>query len=140
MKKARKGNRVKVHYTGKLEDGSVLDNSRSQKSLEFTIGEGKVIPGFEKCVVGMEVGDRQTFEIPKAFGVWRQELVVYANKKDFPEDLEPDIGRGVQLNDGNGNTIDAVIKNIEGNTVTLDANHLLAGKTVVFDIELISIA
>jgi len=140
MKKARKGTRVKVHYTGKLEDGSVLDNSRSQKSLEFTIGEGKVIPGFEKCVVGMEVGDRQTFEIPKAFGVWRQELVVYANKKDFPEDLEPDIGRGVQLNDGNGNTIDAVIKNIEGNTVTLDANHLLAGKTVVFDIELISIA
>jgi len=140
MKKARKGNRVKVHYTGKCEDGSVLDNSRSQKSLEFTIGEGKVIPGFEKCVVGMEVGDRQTFEIPKAFGVWRQELVVYANKKDFPEDLEPDIGRGVQLNDGNGNTIDAVIKNIEGNTVTLDANHLLAGKTVVFDIELISIA
>jgi len=140
MKKARKGNRVKVHYTGKLEDGSVLDNSRSQKSLEFTIGEGKVIPGFEKCVVGMEVGDRQTFEIPKAFGVWRQELVVYANKKDFPEDLEPDIGRGVQLNDGNGNTIDAVIKNIEGNTVTLDANHLLAGKTIVFDIELISIA
>lgn len=140
MKKARKGNRVKVHYTGRLEDGSVLDNSRSQKSLEFTIGEGKVIPGFEKCVVGMEVGDRQTFEIPKAFGVWRQELVVYANKKDFPEDLEPDIGRGVQLNDGNGNTIDAVIKNIEGNTVTLDANHLLAGKTVVFDIELISIA
>jgi FKBP-type peptidyl-prolyl cis-trans isomerase 2 len=140
MKKARKGNRVKVHYTGKREDGSVLDNSRSQKSLEFTIGEGKVIPGFEKCVVGMEVGDRQTFEIPKAFGVWRQELVVYANKKDFPEDLEPDIGRGVQLNDGNGNTIDAVIKNIEGNTVTLDANHLLAGKTIVFDIELISIA
>ena len=140
MKTASKGNRVKVHYTGTLEDGSVLDNSRSQSPLEFTIGDGKVLPGFEKCIVGMKVGERQTFKISKAFGVRRRELMVYANKNDFPEDLKPDIGQGVQLNDGNGNMMDAIIKNIEGNTVTLDANHQLAGKTIVFDIELISIA
>ncbi|MFO7737466.1 MAG: peptidylprolyl isomerase [Desulfatiglandaceae bacterium] len=140
MKKANKGNQVKVHYTGKLEDGSILDSSRSQGPLEFTIGAGQVIPGFEKCVVGMEVGDKQTFEIPQAFGVRRQELVVCADKNDFPEALEPDIGQGVQLNDGTGNTIDAVVKDIEGDTVTLDANHPLAGKTIVFDIELIAVA
>jgi peptidylprolyl isomerase len=140
MKKANEGSSVKVHYTGKLEDGSVLDSSKSQEPIEFKIGDGKVLPSFEKCVVGMEVGDKQSFKVPQAFGPKRQELVVYANKDDFPENLEPAIGKGIRLNDGTGNVIDAVVKDIEGDTVTLDANHPLAGKTIVFDVELIAVA
>jgi peptidylprolyl isomerase/FKBP-type peptidyl-prolyl cis-trans isomerase SlpA len=108
--------------------------------LEFKIGDRRVIPCFEELVVGMQEGEKETFKVPLAFGTRRREMIVYAEKNDFPEELEPSIGERVQLKAPDGHPLDAVIKDIDENTVTLDANHPLAGKTVFFDIELLEVS
>ena len=140
MAKAKKGSRVRIRYTAKLEDGKVLDTLKRYEPLEFKIGDRKVLPCFEELIVGMEEGDKESFKVPQAFGPRRQELIVYAEKSDFPEDVEPTIGQNVQLKDPDDNRLNAVIENVDGNTVILDANHPLAGKTVIFDIELVEIS
>lgn len=140
MAAIRKGERVKVRYTAKLEDGSEVDTLRDQEPLEFKIGDGRVIPCFEALVVGMKAGEKETFTVPQAFGTRRQEMIVYAEKDDFPEDIQPKVGEKVQLKGPDGNPLHAVVKQVGASTVTLDANHPLAGKTVVFDIELLEIS
>ena len=142
MSQAKEGDKVKVHYTGKLEDGSVFDTSENRPPLEFEIGKGNVIPGFEKGVVGMELNDKKTITIPadEAYGQRRDELTVEVTKKDFPADIEPNVGQQLQIKRPDGHVIDVTITKVEGDNVTLDANHPLAGKTLVFDIELVEIA
>ncbi len=142
MSKVKDGDTVKVHYTGKLENGDVFDSSREQEPFEFTVGNKAVIPGFEKGVLGMEVGDTKTIEIPpeEAYGEKQDELVVEVKKSEFPEDITPSIGQRLQIKQGDGNPIVVTITDLTEDSITLDANHPLAGYTLFFDVEVIDIA
>jgi FKBP-type peptidyl-prolyl cis-trans isomerase 2 len=142
MPQAKSGDKVKVHYTGKLEDNTVFDSSKDRPPLEFTIGSGSIIPGFENAVIGMETGQSKTFTIPpdEAYGQPRDELKMEVNKSDFPDDITPEVGQQLQMKRADGNVINVVVANMEGEKVTLDANHPLAGKALTFDIELVEIA
>ncbi|NIM91841.1 MAG: peptidylprolyl isomerase [Candidatus Aminicenantes bacterium] len=143
MAQAKNGDKIKVHYTGKFEDGTVFDTSEERGPLEFTIGEGEVIPGFEKSIVGMEVDEKKTVTISpeEAYGPRREELIWERKKSEFPEGITPAVGKqvGVRLNQPDAPLINAIITDVSEDTVTLDANHPLAGKTLVFDIELVGI-
>lgn len=142
MSKVKDGDTVKVHYTGKLENGDVFDSSREQEPFEFTVGNRAVIPGFEKGVLGMEVGDTKTIEIPpeEAYGEKQDELVVEVKKSEFPEDITPTVGQRLQIKQGDGNPIVVTITDLTEESITLDANHPLAGYTLFFDVEVVDIA
>ena len=142
MSQAQDGSKVKVHYTGKLDDGTVFDSSKDRDPFEFTIGTGSVIPGFEKGVVGMETGETKTITIPpdEAYGQTREELVADVKKSHFPPDINPEVGQQLQMQQPDGRPLNVVVTKIEGDDVTLDANHPLAGKTLTFVIELVEVA
>jgi len=142
MSQVKSGDKIKVHYTGKLEDGQVFDSSRNREPFEFTVGSGNVIPGFEAGVIGMEVGQEKSITIQPehGYGQRRDELVAEVTKDVFPENIKPEIGQHLQMEQANGEAINVVISNIDGDKVTLDANHPLAGKTLIFDVELLAIA
>ncbi len=142
MSVVKDGDTVKVHYTGQLEDGSVFDSSVQREPLEFTIGQGQLIPGFEKAVIGLKVGDKTTANIPsqEAYGDPNPDMIVEVQKEQLPADLEPHVGLQLQLNQPNGQAIPVQVTKIGDETVTLDANHPLAGKDLTFDIELVEIA
>lgn len=141
MSKVKDGDTVKVHYTGKLEDGSVFDSSVERDPLEITLGEGKLIPGFEKAVVGLEVGDKTTaaIESADAYGDRREDLEVTIERTQLPEDIEPEVGMQLQLNQPNGQPVPVQIIKVEDENIVIDANHPLAGKDLTFDIELVDI-
>ncbi len=144
MAQAKQGDTVKIHYTGKLEDGSVFDTSIDRDPLQFTIGENQVIPGFEKGVTGMEINESKTITIPmdEAYGPHREEMVLNIPRDQFPPDIEPKIGQQLQLsqaNDQTGRTMIAIVTQLSESNVTTDANHPLAGETLIFDIQLIEI-
>lgn len=141
MAKAKAGDKVKVHYTGKLDDGSVFDSSEGKDPLEFTLGEGNIIPGFEKAVEGMEKGqsDTVTVEAEEAYGPYRDEMVFQVNSEEVPEDLDPKVGEQLQVRQPDGSTVVVMVKEVAEESITLDANHPLAGKELTFDIELVEI-
>lgn len=141
MAKAKIGDRVKVHYTGKLEDGTVFDSSLEGEPLEFTIGSGEIIPGFEDEIIGMEEGEKKTFTIPtdKAYGPHREELMLTVGRDEFPPDIQPSEGQQLQLRQPDGRVFYVVVIEVNEKTVTLDANHPLAGKDLTFDVELVEI-
>lgn len=141
MSEVKSGDKIKVHYTGKLEDGSVFDTSEGREPFEFTVGEGNVIPGFDQGVVGMTEGATKTITIPpeEAYGPSRDELVAKVSKSAFPESIDPQVGQHLQMEQSSGEPINVVVSNIEGDTVTLDANHPLAGKTLIFEVQLVAI-
>ncbi|HBQ61662.1 MAG TPA: peptidylprolyl isomerase [Balneolaceae bacterium] len=141
MSKVKSGDTVKVHYTGKLEDGSVFDSSADRDPLEVTLGEGKLIPGFENAVVGLEVGDKTTASIESAdaYGDRRDDLEVTIEREQLPEDIEPQVGMQLQLNQPNGQPVPVQVTKVEDENIIIDANHPLAGKDLTFDIELIEI-
>lgn len=138
---AKEGDNVKVHYTGKLEDGTVFDTSQDREPLSFRIGEETVIPGFEQAVIGMEPGDAKTEKLPpeQAYGPHREDMVMEMERNQIPDNVEPKAGQQLQLRLQNGQTVPVIISSVEGESVTIDANHPLAGKTLVFDIELVDI-
>jgi peptidylprolyl isomerase len=141
MSQARHGDTVRVHYRGKLWDGSVFDAS-DREPLQFTIGGGQLIPGFEEAVVGMNPGDSKTAEVPaeKAFGPYQEDMVVVIPKKRFAHfDQEPGVGERVPIPRPDGPPIDVTVTEVTESDVTLDANHPLAGEDLTFDIELIDI-
>lgn len=142
MSVVKDGDTVKVHYTGQLEDGSVFDSSIQREPLEFTIGQGQLIPGFEKAIIGLKVGDKTTTNIPseEAYGDSNPEMIVEVPKEQLPADLEPQVGLQLQLNQPNGQAIPVQITKIDEDTITLDANHPLAGKDLTFDIEVVEIS
>ncbi len=142
MSQVKSGDKIKVHYTGKLEDGSVFDTSKGREPFEFTVGAGNVIPGFDEGVMGMTEGSVKTITIPpeEAYGQTRDELVATVKKDVFPENITPEIGQQLQMEQSGGDPINVVISKIEGDMVTLDANHPLAGKTLIFEVELVAIA
>jgi peptidylprolyl isomerase len=139
MKNAQKGDTVKVHFTGKLEDGTEFASSREEAPVEFTIGEGKLIPGIEEGTIGMAEGDQKTLHLEpnQAFGEKRPELVSKVQRSDLPDEIQPTVGLQLQMNSSSGNPIRVVVTEISENDVTLDANHALAGQPLNFDIELV---
>lgn len=142
MKQAKEGDRVKIHYTGRLEDGTVFDSSEGRPPLDFKIGEKKLMPGIENGVVGMEIDSELTVEIPykEAFGERRDELIVEVERSNFPEDLNPEVGQQLQLKQSDGNAIIMTVLDLKKDTVTLDGNHPLAGENLIFDLKLVEIA
>ena len=136
---AKDGNTVKVHYTGKLDDGTIFDTSVEREPLEFTIGAGQMIPGFEGAVRGMQVGQVKTVNIPaeEAYGPHNEGMVLVVKRDELPENLNPVVGQRLQMQQENGNTAVVVITDVSDTTITLDANHPLAGKALTFEIELV---
>ncbi len=137
----KKGSKVKVDYTGKLDTGEVFDTSKEREPFEFKIGGQAVIPGFEKGVVGMGVGDSKTIEISPedAYGEKKEDLVVEVQKSELPEDITPSVGQRLQIRQQDGNPIVVTITDMNEDNITLDANHPLAGYTLFFDVELVEI-
>lgn len=142
MSTVKDGDTVKVHYTGKLNDGSVFDSSQDREPLEFTLGEGQLIPGFEDAVTGMEQGDSTTVTIPsdEAYGERRDDLELEVAKNELSDNIEPEVGMQLQMQQQeSGQAVPVQITKVEDDKVTLDANHPLAGKDLTFDIELVDI-
>ncbi len=141
MANAKKGDTVKVHFTGRLEDGTVFDTSVEREPYEFTIGKSRIVPGFAEAVVGMKPGDSKTIEIPaeKAYGPHRQDMVVNVDRDKLPANLNPEVGQRLQINQADGQKIPATVIEVSASQVILDANHPLAGKDLIFDIQLINI-
>jgi peptidylprolyl isomerase len=141
MAKVKNGDLVKVHYTGKLEDGTVFDTSDENKPLEFTIGEGKVIAGFEAAVIGMEPGESKTVQITaeQAYGPHQEKMVIVVDRKNVPENIDPKIDQVLQIRNNDGTTFNVRVTDVSEKSLTLDANHPLAGKDLTFDILLAEI-
>lgn len=141
MTAAQQGNTVKVHYTGKLEDGSVFDSSLQRDPLEFKIGEGQIIPGFEKAVVGMETGQNKTVQIEPddGYGPRHEEMVQVVDRSQIPSNISLEIGAQLQANHPEGGPIILTVTDLTEADVTLDANHPLAGRNLTFEIEVVAI-
>jgi len=138
---ARNGDVVQVDYTGKLADGTVFDSSIGREPLEFTLGAGQMIPGFEKAVFGMKVGEKKTVTIPagEAYGPYRDDLVAEISREKLPSDVTPQIGQQLVMRQPDGREITVTITKVSDETITVDANHFLAGKDLTFEIELVKI-
>lgn len=139
--RAKQGDTVKVHYTGKLENGTVFDSSKSKSPIEFKIGDASIIVGFEHAIIGMRRGEAKTVKIhsENAYGPHLPELVSDVEKTQFPEHIKPELGQQLEIRQPDGPSIIVTITKIDDSMVTLDANHPLAGKNLIFDIELIDI-
>lgn len=141
MSKVKDGDTVKVHYTGSLSDGTVFDSSENKEPLEFTLGSGQLIPGFEKAVNGLTAGESVEVTIPtdEAYGEAREDLVLSVAKSDLPEDIEPQVGMQLQVNQPQGEPVPVRITAVEEEEIQLDANHPLAGEDLTFKIDLVEI-
>lgn len=141
MAQAKNGDTVKVHYTGKLEDGTVFDSSSDRDPLEFTLGSGMVIPGFENAVEGMREGESKEVAISsgEAYGEYRDDMRIEVEKENIPEHIQPELGQLLQLRTEDGGATTVTVTDINEHTVTLDANHPLAGKNLIFDLQLVEI-
>jgi peptidylprolyl isomerase len=142
MRPAKQGDTVRVHYRGKLQDGSVFDETFDREPLRFTIGGGQLIPGFEEAVVGMKPGDSKTTEVPveKAFGPYLEERVVEVPKNKFARwDPEPVAGERVPIPQTDGSPIDVIVTEVTESKVTVDFNHPFAGQDLTIDIKLLEI-
>lgn len=141
MANAKHGDHVKVHYDGKLDDGTVFDSSREREPMEFTIGEHRLIPGFEEAVIGMIPGESKNAHIPsdEAYGPYHENLVVQVDRGQFPVEITPEIGQLLQLKGADGEAVMVTVVAFDDELVTLDANHPLAGKDLNFTIELVEI-
>ena len=138
---AKAGDTVQVHYTGKLDDGSVFDSFAGRDPLEFTVGAGQVIPGFEQAVEGMAVGLTKTVTIPsaEAYGERVAEAVLQVPREQLPPDLEPEVGQQLVMQSRDGRQIPIVVVEVTEDSITIDANHPLAGRDLTFEIELVSV-
>ena len=136
---AKNGDRVRVHYTGRLEDGQVFDSSRDGEPLEFIVGAGHVIPGFDEAVRGMNVGDTKTVEIEPddAYGPRREGLVAQVSREAAQFPVEPQVGMHFGLPLQDGTQIEVVVTEVTDAHVTIDGNHPLAGEKLIFDVELV---
>jgi len=141
MSQAKQGDTVKVHYTGKLEDGSVFDSSHEREPLEFNLGEGQVISGFEQAVEGMAPGESKAVEVApeEGYGPRRDDMVLEVGREQLPEDLEPFVGQQLKLSQPDGEDVIVNVTEVDDEQVKLDANHPLAGEALHFDIELVDI-
>ena len=141
MQHAKKGDKVKVHYHGKLTSGETFDSSAGREPLEFEVGSGSVILGFDEGVTGMEVGEKKTINIPveEAYGSRSDDMMIEFPKDRFPQDVEIEQGMQLMMSNGSGQNIPVIVSEIKEGSVILDANHPLAGEELIFDIELVEI-
>ncbi len=141
MQQVKNGDTVSVHYHGKLTDGSTFDSSEGRDPLQFTVGSGQVIKGFDDALLDMKVGDKKTVNIPveNAYGERRDDMMMEYPKSDFPADMQPAVGMELHMSDNLGNVFPVVIAEVQEEVVLLDANHPLAGKDLIFELELVSI-
>jgi peptidylprolyl isomerase len=141
MAQAKAGDRVKINFTGKLEDGSVFANTAGSEPLEFKLGEGKIIPGIESAVEGMNVGESKTVKVTpeQAYGKRRDELVEQVSRDRFPKGVEPQVGQRFELPQQAGQPMVVQVVEVSEQTVTLDGNHPLAGRDLTFELELLEI-
>ncbi len=135
---AKNGDQVKVHYRGTLSDGTEFDNSFEKDPLEFTIGEGQIIPGFENAVVGMGEGEKKEFTVTpeEGYGEYNEEGKIEVERANLPEDINPELGMMLQVTTPDNQVVHVTVSDMDENKVTLDANHPLAGKDLHFEIEL----
>ena len=135
------GDTVKIHYTVKLEDGTIFDTSAKRDPLQFIIGAGQVVSGFEQAIVGMNPSESKTVKVPadKAYGPHREEMVLVVDRNKIPKNLKLELGQELQIPQEDGQKTIVAVTNISESSVTLDANHPLAGKDLTFDIQLIEI-
>lgn len=140
-KQAQLGDTVTVSYKGKLSDGEVFDQSKEGEPIEFKVGDGQLIQGFEQAIVGMAPGDTKTEEVPfeGAYGERRDDLVLELDKSKIPEHLDPKIGDRLEIKQEEGNNIPVTVKEITEEAITIDANHPLAGQDLIFELELVEI-
>jgi peptidylprolyl isomerase len=141
MTQAKQGDTVQVHYTGRFKDGTVFDSSQGREPLEFQLGAGHVIPGFDAGVTGMAIGETRQVEIPadQAYGPYMPELAGELERNRLPEDMTPEVGMVLQMMHPSGMPFNVTIVGVSDETVTLDANHPMAGKDLVFDLQLVEI-
>ncbi len=141
MAQAKIGDTVQINYTGKLADGTIFDTSRDRHPLQFTIGKGQLIAGFEQAVIGMNKGESKTVVIPadQAYGPRLAENVVAVDRKHLPADLKAEAGQRLEITQTDDKTILVTVVEVSEASMTLDANHPLAGKDLTFDIELVGI-
>ena len=142
MTQAKSGDTVRIHYTGTLDDGTQFDSSAGRDPLEFALGGGQVIPGFDRAVEGMTVGESKSVTIPpeQAYGERHEQLVQQVPKSALPEDMKPEVGMQLQSQSPDGQVMNLVVTEVEEATITVDANHPLAGQALTFAIELVEIA
>ena len=141
MQQEKSGDKVKVHYHGRLTNGETFDSSEGRAPLEFEVGGGMVIKGFDEGVAGMQVGEKKTVNIPfdEAYGPRNPEMLVEFPRDKFPKDMELELGMPLMMNNGADQQFQVVVTEIKEDKVILDANHPLAGQDLVFDIELVEI-
>ncbi len=141
MAVAKKGDKVKIHYKGTLVDGDVFDSSEGKDPLQFTIGSGEVIVGFDEAVMGLEVGEKRSVIVPveKAYGERKKELVIAVPMNQVPPDLELELGLDLEMGGAEGEILRVKVVEITEDVVTLDANPPLAGEELMFDVELVEI-
>lgn len=142
MTQAKHGDAVRVHYTGKLNDGTVFASTANREPIQFRIGTAQAIEGFEQAVIGMKPGESKTTRVPagKAFGPYRDDQVIVVNRDRLPADLQPTVGQELQIPQaGNKPPLTVRVTHVSESEVTLDGNHPLAGKDLTFDIHLVDI-
>ena len=142
MSQAKSGDTVQIHYTGTLEDGTQFDSSKGRDPLQFELGSGQVIPGFDKAVEGMSEGESKEVTIPpeEAYGEHNAQMVQEVPKSALPPDLEPEVGMGLSARGQDGGEMRLTVTEVGDESITVDGNHPLAGKALNFDIELVNIA
>ena len=141
MSQVKQNDTVKVHYTGKLADGQVFDSSLEREPIEFTMGQGQLIPGFEKGLLDLKVNEKKTINIPaeEAYGSPREELIQEVEKSRLPEEIKPEPGMGLVSKSPDGKEVNLVVKEVKEESIVVDGNHPLAGKDLIFDLEVVEI-
>lgn len=141
MSQAKAGDTVRVHYSGSLDDGTVFDSSRGREPIEFTLGQGTVIEGFELAIAGMTVGETKTVTLSadQAYGAVHAELVIQVERSRVPPDVKPEPGMVLEVRLENGNVARVTVTDLNDEFVTLDGNHPLAGEALMFEIELVQV-
>ena len=141
MSQVKENNTVKVNYTGKLSDGQVFDSSEGKEPIEFTLGQGRLIPGFEKGLIDMELNEKKTITIPKeeAYGEVNKDLIQEVKKSELPQEMAPEVGMGLVSKSPDGQEVNLLVVEVRDETIVIDGNHPLAGKELIFDLEVIEI-
>lgn len=141
MSQVKQNDTVKVHYTGKLADGQVFDTSEGKEPIEFTLGEGQLIPGFENGLIDMKLNEKKTINIPveQAYGQPREELVQEIDKSQLPPEIEPEVGMGLVSKTPDGREMNLLVAEVKEKSIIVDGNHPLAGKDLIFDLEVVEI-
>ena len=141
MNQVKENNTVKVNYTGKLADGQVFDSSEGKEPIEFTLGQGQLIPGFEKGLIDMKLNEKKTITVTKeeAYGDVNKDLIQEVKKTELPQDMTPEVGMGLVSKSPDGQEMNLMVVEVKEESIVIDGNHPLAGKELVFDLEVIEI-